>query len=133
MYSQTCKPISKITASRWKTRSIAFEANAKISLDLFRMLVASWSFMNRISILSKQNWTISVNFGSSSSPKTIKIPIANLVTQEADGSCMTYVGGDGMLFGAPFIRGAYVTYDLDHLEVSLSEAKYTEEVDVVAM
>ncbi|PTB62167.1 acid protease, partial [Trichoderma citrinoviride] len=73
---------------------------------------------------------------------TIKIPVGRLVTKLDSGKCVTFalngVGGPGYapvatVFGQPFLRSIYATYNLDTLEVSYSQVKYTDEERIVAI
>ncbi|KAL6861977.1 acid protease [Trichoderma novae-zelandiae] len=73
---------------------------------------------------------------------TIKVPVGRLVTTLASGKCFTFalngVGGPrytrtATVFGTPFLRNVYATYNLDTLEVSYSQVKYTDEERIVAI
>ncbi|QYS99573.1 Aspartic endopeptidase [Trichoderma simmonsii] len=73
---------------------------------------------------------------------TIKIPVGRLVTTLDSGKCVTYalngIGGSGETdfatnFGAPFLRSVYATYNLDTLELTYSQVKYTDEEQIVAI
>lgn len=73
---------------------------------------------------------------------TIKVPVGRLVTKLESGKCVTFIlngnGGTGetpiaTVFGAPFLRSVYATYNLDTLEVTYSQVKYTEEEQIVAI
>ncbi|KAL7942045.1 aspartic peptidase domain-containing protein [Trichoderma barbatum] len=73
---------------------------------------------------------------------TIKVPVGRLVTTLDSGRCVTYalngVGGSSTTtvatnFGAPFLRSVYATYNLDTLEVTYSQVKYTDEERIVAI
>lgn len=73
---------------------------------------------------------------------TIKIPVGRLVTKLDSGKCVTYAlngaGGPGETdtatnFGTPFLRSVYATYNLDTLELTYSQVKYTDEEQIVAI
>ncbi|KAL7811153.1 acid protease [Trichoderma gracile] len=72
----------------------------------------------------------------------IKVPVGRLVTKLDSGKCVTFAlngtGGPGYtpvatVFGQPFLRSVYATYNLDTLEVSYSQVKYTDEERIVAI
>lgn len=73
---------------------------------------------------------------------TIKVPVGRLVTKLESDRCVTFIlPGVGSpdpspvatVFGTPFLRSVYATYNLDTLEVSFSQVKYTDEEHVVAI
>jgi hypothetical protein len=73
---------------------------------------------------------------------TIKVPVGRLVTKLDSGKCVTFIlPGVGSpdptpiatVFGAPFLRNVYATYNLETLEVTFSQVKYTNEEEIVAI
>ncbi|RFU74999.1 hypothetical protein TARUN_7230 [Trichoderma arundinaceum] len=73
---------------------------------------------------------------------TIKVPVGRLVTKLDSGKCVTFIlpgigspepSDTATVFGTPFLRNVYATYNLDTREISFSQVKYTDEEDIVAI
>ncbi|CUM64827.1 uncharacterized protein PRCAT00002442001 [Priceomyces carsonii] len=66
------------------------------------------------------------------SGKTIRVPLSNLLIRSLEDYC--YLGiiesSEYLIFGDNFLRSAYIVYDLEDEEVSLAQAKYTDDEDI---
>lgn len=76
----------------------------------------------------RDDFTVTFDF----SGKTIQVPIQELILTY-DGSC--YIGvltlsRSHIILGDNVLRSAYVVYDLEDKEISLAQAKYTDEEDI---
>lgn len=65
----------------------------------------------------------------------IQIPAESLlIPGEEEGSCMLAIAPDdyvgNFIFGDIFIRHLYLVYDLEHNQVGIAQAKYTDESDI---
>lgn len=88
--------------------------------------------------------TIDFEFGESHAPITIRIPMAQFVYHDIDKVPLKNPAGDdlcilalsfdadsNLLLGASFLRSAYVVFDVTHEEISLAQAKFTSDTNVV--
>lgn len=66
--------------------------------------------------------------------KLIRVPLSDIVLSTTSTStCVLGLfdsGDDSIILGDSFLRSAYVVYDLDDLEISLAQARYTDEEDI---
>lgn len=68
----------------------------------------------------------------------IRIPIERLVTKYAPNSCATSIApcgttGEDCAFGDTFLRSTYTIFDFDAQSITMSNVKYTNSRDIVAL
>lgn len=85
--------------------------------------------------LFNSNSTFDIGFGDS----VLRVPVSKLVARLDATTCYLGVterqdlGGNGTassLFGDNILRSAYLVYNLEDLEISIAQAKYTDEEDI---
>lgn len=80
---------------------------------------------------------LSVEFGSSE--KVIHVPLSSLVVDHGNGHCTAPIGNNGPSsngIGAladPFLRNTYITFNDDDFTITMAQARYTQEQDIVPL
>ncbi|CAH2352384.1 candidapepsin [[Candida] railenensis] len=65
---------------------------------------------------------------------TINVPLTSIVKSIGDGSCAAYfVGGGDNILGASFLPWAYLVYDLENSQISIAQAKFTSDSNIVSL
>lgn len=100
---------------------------------LFKEIGASWNSDISAAYIPCDKNTTGYNVTFSFSGATVDIPLAELIFEEPrysdfpEGDCLlgfSYGEPGVSLMGDPFLRGAYVVYDLDNNEISLANTNY---------
>jgi hypothetical protein len=141
----TTFPIAKGSFAPWDTGTPAWnipQAAFEAVLQYFELPANSSDFGNPFPVDCKfrqpTNTTLEVELLDGF---VVSIPLHRLVTQLNSTACNTYVrglAGDGGGVGVngwadPFLRSVYVTFDLDDAMVTVSNVRYTDEEDIVAI
>ena len=74
--------------------------------------------------------TLSYNFKG----VTIDVPLSSIIARIDDSSCAAYfVGGGDNILGATFLPWAYLVYDLENSQISMAQAKFTTDSNIVSL
>lgn len=67
----------------------------------------------------------------------IKVPLTSLIQRYSYNQCFLSIleqsGSDYILFGDNVLRSTYLVFDLDDLEISMAQARYTTEEDITVI